>query len=420
MELSELYERIDELENKARVQGLTSGEEDELRQLCNQADAATARVSLENTFGNQSAGRRTAPDDAVFSNSVRRTAGENAGFESIGELGIAAYRNGLPGAPRDKRLYNAPSTVSTEGTGADGGYLVPPDFRAQIMQRVTGEFSILGLTDTHETPSNSVEFPADETAPWASSGGLQAYWSSEAEQLTQSKVSLKSKTLKLGKLTALIPVSSELLEDAPGLDAYLSKKLPEIFISKLNTAFIEGTGAGEPQGILNADSLVTVSKESGQSADTIMFENIINMWSRLYGPCQRNAVWLINQEIYPQLYQMAWEGTSSSVPAYMPANGLSGETYGVLMGRPVIPLQACKALGDLGDILLCDWKQYFVALKNTGIRQDVSMHLWFDYDVMAFRFILRIAGLPWWSSAISGYQSGVSTLGCFVGLQART
>ena len=60
------------------------------------------------------------------------------------------------------------------------------------------------------TSSNTITFPKDETTPWASSGGLQAYWDGENDQLTQSKVALKEHTLRLNKLTALVPVTEEL------------------------------------------------------------------------------------------------------------------------------------------------------------------------------------------------------------------
>jgi len=142
------------------------------------------------------------------------------------------------------------------------------------------------------------------------------------------------------------------------------------------------------------------------------------MWSRLYGPAQGRAVWLVNQNIYPELFSLSWEGTSSSVPAYMPANGLAGTPYGTLMGRPVIPVQACPTLGDQGDIILADMKAYLSALKADQIRQEVSIHLWFDYDVVAFRFIMRVAGQCWWSAAIDPENSSDS-LGFFITLDAR-
>ena len=64
---------------------------------------------------------------------------------------------------------------------------------------------------------------------------------------------------------------------------------------------INGTGAGQPLGLLNADATISVAKETGQAAATVLSENIFGMWARLHAPRRQNAVWLINQEIEPQL-----------------------------------------------------------------------------------------------------------------------
>jgi len=342
------------------------------------------------------------------------------GFNSFGQF-AQAVRIAHPSmgmAPDPRLLKNAPSTYSTEGVGADGGFAVPPDFRTEIMEKVKGEESLLSRVDTLESAGNSVNFPKDETTPWDSSGGIQAYWEGEAAQFTQSKVALEGELMKLNKLTALVPVTSELIEDAPALDSYLRRKVPMKFDFKITDKIINGTGVGMPTGVLNAGATVEVAKESGQAADTIVFENIVNMWSRMYGPCRSNAVWMINQDIEPQLFTMSFEGTSSSVPAYMPANGLSASPYGTLMGRPVIPTQACQTLGDAGDIIFADWSQYLAILKTGGIKDDVSVHLYFDYDMVAYRFILRMSGQPWWRTAITPLNSS-NTLGAFVKLAAR-
>ena len=58
-------------------------------------------------------------------------------------------------------------------------------------------------------------------------------------------------------------------------------------------------------------------------------------------------------------------------------------------------------------------------MKNVGVRQDVSIHLWFDYDVTAFRFVMRLGGQCWLASAIDP-RDGSNTLGAFIALEART
>ena len=106
-----------------------------------------------------------------------------------------------------------------------------------------------------------------------------------------------------------MPVTEELLSDAPALDGYLRRRVPEKFDFKLNLAMVQGTGTGQPTGILNSASLVSVARESGQAADTIVHENILNMWSRMYGPSRQNAVWLYHQDIEPQLNSMGFSTT---------------------------------------------------------------------------------------------------------------
>jgi hypothetical protein len=53
------------------------------------------------------------------------------------------------------------------------------------------------------------------------------------------------------------------------------------------------------------------------------------------------------------------------------------------------------------------------------MRQDTSMHLNFDYDVMCFRFITRVAGQPWWST-YGTPRDGTSYFSPFVTLDERT
>src|SRR6185295_5611766 len=115
------------------------------------------------------------------------------------------------------------------------------------------------------------------------------------------------------------------------MDSYLRKKAPEKIDYKVSDAIYRGNGSGMPQGVLTADCLVTVAKETSQPADTLVSKNVFKMWSRMYAPCRRNAVWLINQDLEPELYSMTVPvknvaGTENvgGAPVYIPAGGLNG------------------------------------------------------------------------------------------------
>jgi len=346
------------------------------------------------------------------------------GFRNFGDyarsvMAAASIQRGGGGAVDPRLVANAPSSFGQEGSGADGGFAVPPEFRQAIMVKVMAEDSLLSRTDQQTSSSNSFTFPKDETTPWQTSGGIQASWEGESSQLSQSKPNLQNTTVKLNKLTALVPVTDELLEDAASLSNYLNTKAPAKIDFKINDAIINGTGAGQPLGFLNSGALVTVAKESGQAAATVNFANITKMWARMYSQCRKNSIWLINQDVEQQLPSLVITGSNSGVfPAYLPPGCLSSSPYGQLMGRPVVVTEACQQLGTAGDINLVDLSTYMTIVKAGGIRADVSIHLWFDYDITAFRFVMRVGGQPWWTSAITR-KNGSNKLSCFVNLAAR-
>lgn len=396
----------------------------ELAKLKEKRDAIDAQIVARSAIEPVSRGRRTT-DDRGGDNRVPAQAkvdDPKGGFTSFGEFAVVARAAVLNPGQADKRIMAAaPSTVSTEGVGADGGFAVPPEFRKEIWIKVMGEEALIQKTDQLVTGANSMVLPADETTPWASSGGIQAYWEGENIAQTASKIALQPKSIRLNKLTALVPITEELLEDAPGLDGYLRTKAPLKMRAKLNTGIVRGTGVGMPMGILSSPSLITVSQAAGspkQGAATIVYDNIVAMWARMYSECRRNAVWLINQDIEPQLDMMAFARLATQkVPVYLPAGGASASPYATLKGRPVIPMQACSTLGTVGDIILVDPTQYMTVTKGTDIRTDISMHLYFDAAALAYRFILRVTGQPWWGASIAP-ENGSTTLSWAVALSS--
>lgn len=350
---------------------------------------------------------------------ARTTDAGKWGFRTSADYLNAVMKSSARSAAIDPRLIaNALTTTGNEGVGADGGFAVPPDFRATIIAKVLGEDSLLARTDQMTSSSNSMTVPIDETAPWDASGGIQAYWESEAGQKTQSKPALGEVSIKLNKVIVLVPLTDELLEDAPAMASYVNGRAPDKINYKVNAAIINGTGVGQPLGILNSDGTVIVPAEAGQAADTVVFNNVINMYSRLYAPAQNRAIWLANQDVLPQLMKMQFGTTGTAVPAYLPPGGLSGSPYATLMGRPIISSEAMPALGDQGDLILADMSQYLSITKGGGIKQDVSIHVFFDYDVTAFRFVLRVGGQPWWNKAIAR-PNGQPSRGFFVALGPR-
>ncbi len=389
-----------------------------------------ARSVLSTATNNRRSTRRATPegdDNSTRATNTRRGATRveptirnddpKHGFKNFGEFAVETCRAGKGSTESIERFKNVASTYSSESDGPSGGYAVPPEFRTAIWEKVTGEDSLLSRTNQLVTGTNSMTMPKDETTPWDTDNGIQAYWENEAGQVTQSKIKLEMETQRLNKLMALVPVSEELLDDAVGLDSYLRSRAPEKMNSKINTAIVRGNGVGKPLGILKSSSLITISKEGGQAAGTIVFENISKMWARMYAASRRNAVWLINQDIEPQLDELAFPGDNRQ--QYLPANGISGSPLAFLKGRPVVPVEPCSTLGTFGDIILVDLSQYETMTKGEQIRTDVSMHLFFDQGLEAFRFTFRVTGKPKWGEVIQP-ENGSNTRSWAIALETRS
>lgn len=439
-QLADLEARVTEITAatdafRARMEAgedLTDEETDQIEADADELEKLNKKIKALKLLEPKGNGRRTAPEPQNRGEPERRVPAQardsqRHNFKNMGEFArsVRAHKLGDFENEGVKKLLNAATTYGNEGTNADGGHLVPPEFSQAIWKKVEAEENLMSRC-TELTPSgNSMTLPKDETTPWGTSG-IQAYWESEANAATQTKGVFEASTLRLYKLMALAPVTEELLEDSNGFESWIQAKVPGIISHKINSAIISGTGAGMPLGILNSPSVISVAKETSQPADTVWFHNINKMYSRMYAPWRRNSVWLINQDVEPSLEAMAFQPfgasshvpTAASTPVYLPPGGMADAPYARLKGRPVIPLQACKTVGDQGDIILVDLNQYWLLRKAAGLRTDTSMHLYFDQAVTAFRFIFRINGQPAWSSSITP-ENGSNTLSWAVVLDAR-
>jgi len=347
-------------------------------------------------------------------------------FSSFGEQMAAVMVAGSPGGVTDPRLrIQAAATGLGETVSSDGGFLVQTDFSTELLGQVfeTGILASRCRKIQISGNSNGIKIPGvDETSRASTrSGGVLAYWKDEAAAKTASKPKFRMIELSLKKLIGLCYATDELLSDATALESYIRQSFIDEFGFQIDDAIVNGTGAGMPLGILNSGCLVSVAKETGQSAATVVAENVIKMYSRIFAASRPNAVWLINQNIEPQLFTMSLAVGTGGVPIYMPAGGLSGQPYGTLFGRPVIAIEQAQTLGTLGDIMFADLTNGYILAEKGDIQQDMSIHVQFLYDESVFRFVLRVDGQPVRASALTPYKGGSNyTQSHFIALATRS
>lgn len=306
----------------------------------------------------------------------------------------------------------AAGTGSIEGTGAYGGFLLDSEVAAGLLQRVYENNQVLSRCTRRTITTNAASMDVraiDESsrADGSRFGGIRAYWKAELAQLTSSRPTFNLITFTPEKLTAMYYASDEMLEDVPFLAAEVENMFMQEIAFKIQDGLINGDGSGKPLGVVGASCTTTVSATSGQGSTTFIYDNVTDMLTSLWELVPGSAVWFVNQTVFPQLYEMSLAVGTGGAPIMLPPGGASGSPYNQLMGRPIIPIEQCQALGTAGDVILADMSQYYVVDKG-GVNGASSIHLKFDYGQTAFRWTYRIDGRPIWKSALTSYKGSLS------------
>jgi HK97 family phage major capsid protein len=344
-------------------------------------------------------------------------------FKSIGEQLVAVAQSTLSGRI-DNRLASIQNAVqgASGGVPSDGGFLIQEDFTTALLDKAitTAKIAPLCFHIPLSGNSNRLKAPViNETTRVTGSrwGGVQVYRVDEGAAGTPKKPKTAMLEMDLEKMMGVAYATDELLSDASALGAILSKAFLSEFAWMLDDEIYNGDGAGKCLGIMNAPCLVSVAKETGQTAKTIVAENIINMYSRIPASLIGGAKWFINQDTWPQIFQMGLTIGPTGVPLYYGIRTIAEAPFGTLLGLPILPIEQAKTVGTTGDIVLANFGEYALIEKG-GIQADESIHVEFLTDQKAFRWIVRNNGQPSWKSAVIP-ANGSNSQSPFIALATR-
>ncbi|MCP4099153.1 MAG: phage major capsid protein [Planctomycetaceae bacterium] len=345
-------------------------------------------------------------------------------FKTFGDQLKAIAQASVPGGKLDRRLLGIKSASGqSEGIPSEGGFLVQQDFATELFSQAFAQSEILSRVRSIPIGANAngtkiVMIDETSRANGSRWGGVQAYWADEAGTVDPGKVTFRRINLDLKKIFGLAYATEENLMDAAQLEVIIGQGFQEELTFKAEDSIINGSGAGLPLGILNSGCRVDVAKESGQAADTVVVENIDKMWARMHPRFKANAVWLMNPDVWPQLASLSRTVGAAGSTAFTPQDGVAGQPYSTLYGRPIIENEYSATVGDNGDLMLVDLSNYFLAQKG-GQRADSSMHVRFLHNEMTFRVLWRLDGQPRFIAPLTPYK-GTNTLSPFVAIAARS
>jgi HK97 family phage major capsid protein len=259
-----------------------------------------------------------------------------------------AYKEDFGRHLRGKLLVH---NVLSEGVDANGGYLVPEEFERQIVTALD-EFNVMRTLCKVITTANERKIPVAGTHSAAA-------WTAENASFTESNPTFDQKTIDAYKLTDLIKVSIELLEDSAfDLETYIAQEFARAFGIAEEEAFCTGDGAGKPTGLFTANGGTVGVTTAGA---TISADDVISLVYALKSPYRRNARFLMNDSTVALLRKLK-DGNGAylwqpSVQAGQPDKLLGYD----LFTSPYAPTVAAGAFA----IAFGDFNNYWIA-DRTG------------------------------------------------------
>ena len=196
------------------------------------------------------------------------------------------YKEAMLQAIRTK--FHTISNVMQEGVDADGGYLVPDEYDDRLIEKLKEENIFRKLCHPVTTSGDhKINIAASTPA---------AAWIEEGEALTFGDATFSQILLDAHKLHVAIKVTEELLYDSKfDLETFILNAFSKALANAEENAFINGSGTGQPLGILaatgGADIGVTTASSTAITAD-----EIINLVYSLKRPYRKNAAFLMNDQ----------------------------------------------------------------------------------------------------------------------------
>lgn len=268
--------------------------------------------------------------------------------------------------------------VLSESTDQDGGYLVPEEFEHEI---VTG----LDAVNVIRSLAKVITTGGDRKIP-ISVGHSVANWTAENAAFTESNPTFGQKEIDAYKLTDLIRVSVELLQDSEfELESYIAAEFARAFGIAEEQAFCVGTGSGQPTGIFTANGGTVGVTAAATGAITV--DEVISLIYALKSPYRKNAKFLMNDATVALLRKLK-DGNGAylwqpSVQAGQPDKLLGYDLY----TSPYAPTVEAGAFA----IAFGDFKNYWIGDRKGRTVQRLN-ELYATNGQVGFVAIERVDG----------------------------
>jgi len=278
----------------------------------------------------------------------------------------------------------------SEGTNSAGGYLVPVEYSATLIEMLRARAAIRAAGATVIPMSNDILNIPSQT------GGATAYWVAENAQINASDSAWGQVQLQANKLAALTKLSAELFEDSdPQIERLVMDDLARVLALEEDLKYLRGDGTSNtPQGLENISGVNVDTTTLGANGNTPTFDNLVNM---LYNLDADNVPaagrgWIVHPRTVNTLRKI-----KDSQNKYLWADPAAPGDPPTLWGYPVftttaIPINETKGTStDASTVYLGCWPDFVIGQRKAlELRASDAAGNAFEYDQVFIRAIMRV------------------------------
>jgi HK97 family phage major capsid protein len=313
--------------------------------------------------------------EAGFSKFVPKQVEDEKKSMSMGEFLQGIARKEIEAGPMTRKTINIT-------TGNQGGNQTESVLSPTVESDLLRESGIAQLANSVPLSGQNNVYKFNVVSSMGDAPAVTA----ESDTIAASQPLITNFSISLQKLTFRMDVTEEALQDTGALTAEVSSQVPEEYSKYIENGILNG--AGPFTGVVGDSNTVSVNKESGQTDDTIVAENIHKMYSSAKNP--NRSIWILSRSAYAAIQGLE---DSNGNNLFVGPNGLSSAPFGTLKGLPIAVSDKAQAVGTVGDIILADMSKYKIASKG-GLSMASSEHVSFLEDETVFKFRFRCGGLP--------------------------
>lgn len=245
--------------------------------------------------------------------------------------------------------------ILTEGTAANGGYLVPEEFANMIVEDRRDATIMRQLATVIPVSTDTFHLPTLASRP-------KTFWRTEAAVKNTSTATFGEIVLTPYSLASIVPLSNELVADASlgtggSIVSMIASLMGTAIAEEEDKAFWTGNGSGKPTGIDN----YTFQTLTASATDVSRADTLTQAIYKLPQGYRTGAVAVANKNTWAKVATL--KNSQNDYLLTSLANGPSPTLRG-------LPTYEQNDLAD-GKMFIGDFRDYYIADRQ-GVTVDVS------------------------------------------------